>query len=93
VNPAAIHNLYANWRSPDAERLQSGLDATRAVLGKYVMISALKATIAEFSADPGWRTVRPPLVELDAADGQALAARLRELGFAMPELQSASNPA
>lgn len=91
VNPGAIHNLFANWRSPDAGRLQSDLDAVRAVLGKYVMITALKATIAEFAEDPGWAKVRPPLVELPSADAHAAVAQLRELGFAMPQLKGPAN--
>ena len=86
VNPGRIHNLYANWQSPEADRLQAELDAVRAVHGKYLMIAALKATISVFSGDDGWRQVRPPLVELDAAQAQALGAELRRLGFSMPQL-------
>jgi 4-hydroxy-tetrahydrodipicolinate synthase len=86
VNPKRIHDLYLHWRSPDADKLQAELDATRAAVGKYVMIAALKAIIAEFASDPAWRTVRPPLVQLDSASSQALASTLRESGFTMPEL-------
>ena len=86
VNPAAIHRLYANWRSPDADRMQAELDTVRAAHAKYPMIAALKATIAGFSGDPGWAKVRPPLVELDKAQSAALLAELRALGFSMPQL-------
>lgn len=74
-------------RSADADRLQAELDATRAALGRYVMIAALKATIADFAGDPGWSRVRPPLVELDSAQSKALASELRSLGLAMAGLR------
>jgi 4-hydroxy-tetrahydrodipicolinate synthase len=90
VNPGRIHNLYANWQTPEADKLQAELDAVRAVHQKLPMIAALKATVAEFSGDAGWSRLRPPLVELDAAQASALAAELRTLGFTMPQLQQAA---
>ena len=54
---------------------------------KYVMISALKQTIAIYANDPAWSKVRPPLVELNADQGKSLAAELKEIGFDMPGLK------
>jgi 4-hydroxy-tetrahydrodipicolinate synthase len=48
------------------------------------MIPALKAAIAHYAADPGWATVRPPLIELDGAQKRTLAQALGGLGFSMP---------
>src|SRR5208283_623242 len=70
VNPAAIRHLYENWRSPDADRMQEALNATRAAVQNFPMISALKATVAHYSSDPEWMHVRPPLVDLTAAQSQ-----------------------
>jgi 4-hydroxy-tetrahydrodipicolinate synthase len=50
------------------------------------MIAALKAAIAHWSQDPDWARVRPPLVELDRAQADALIGELRAEGFAMPGL-------
>jgi len=84
VNPAAIDSLYRGWQSADAERMQADTTATRAVFHEFPMMAALKATIAHFARDPGWATVRPPLVELSAGENNALLAELNSRGFAMP---------
>jgi 4-hydroxy-tetrahydrodipicolinate synthase len=86
VNPAAIDHLYQNWEADDADALQQGLDDVRDTVMAYPMIPALKATVAEFSGDDTWRTVRPPLVNLPEDKSAALAASLREQGFEMPGL-------
>jgi 4-hydroxy-tetrahydrodipicolinate synthase len=87
VNPAAIHGLFANWRSPNADRMQEDLTALRAVFQKYFVISALKATVANYGNDPDWSRVRPPLVELTKAEQDALAMELKAKGFTMPGLR------
>jgi hypothetical protein len=48
----------------DAESQQTGLHDVRNTFAKYPMIPALKATVAHFTGDPAWATVRPPLVAL-----------------------------
>jgi 4-hydroxy-tetrahydrodipicolinate synthase len=88
VNPAAIHNLYANWQSADADALQAGLDRVRSIFQKYPMIPAMKRAIAHWSGHAGWGTVRPPLVELGAEQSQALIRELQDCGFAMSGLKS-----
>ena len=87
VNPAAIHKLYANWQSPDADQLQAGLDQVRGVFQKYPMIPAMKYAIAHWSGHADWATVRPPLVEVNAEQAKALIADLAQCGFAMPGLK------
>ena len=52
----------------------------------YPVIPALKATVARFSGDESWRTVRPPLMALTDKQAASLAAELDELGFDMPGL-------
>jgi 4-hydroxy-tetrahydrodipicolinate synthase len=83
VNAAAIHQVYENWRAPNADALQQGITATRAIVQKYPVIPALKAIVARGFDDPGWVTVRPPLVELTAAQRESLAADLDAHGFAV----------
>lgn len=88
VNPSAIHALYAHWHEGDADARQKALDDVRAAFQKRPMIAAMKAAIAHWSGDPEWRTVRPPLVELDRATREALLAELAALAFEMPGLRA-----
>ena len=86
VNPGAIDQVYRNWQAPNADALQAGITATRKIVQKVPMIPALKAIIASYGNDPQWRTVRPPLVELERSQEEGLIGELRAAGFAMPGL-------
>jgi len=86
VNPAAIDNVYRNWRTTDADKLQAGITATRNIVQKVPMIPALKAIIAHFGNDPQWKTVRPPLTELSAEHEAQVITGLKAAGFSMPGL-------
>lgn len=83
VNPAAIHRVFACWQQADAGDLQTAISATRAVIQQYPMIPALKAIAARAYSDPGWVTVRPPLMELTEAQRTSLSAELDANGFAL----------
>jgi 4-hydroxy-tetrahydrodipicolinate synthase len=86
VNPGAIDRLYKSWRSPDADRLQAGISATRKIVQKQPMIPALKAIVAHYGNDAAWKTCRPPLVELTASQEEELIRDLKGVGFTMPGL-------
>jgi len=86
VNPGPISEVYRNWRGPDADQLQAGINVTRKIMQKVPMIPALKAVTAHFSNDPAWRTVRPPLTELAPGQEQQVIAELKASGFSMPGL-------
>jgi len=86
INPAAIDHLYQEWQSAEAEGLQKELDEIRETAMAYPMIPALKATVAHFSKDEQWRTVRPPLVALADDQRTALIEALDQKGFDMPGL-------
>src|SRR4029434_2465503 len=88
INPGPIANVYRNWRSADAERLQAGISATRKIVQKQPMIPALKAAVAHFGHDPEWKTCRPPLVELSPQQEETLISELKAAGFDMPGLNS-----
>ena len=88
INPGPIAEVYRNWRSVEADRLQAGISATRKIVQKQPMIPALKAAVAHFGNDPQWRTCRPPLTELTAAQEQTLITELKAAGFSMPGLAS-----
>jgi 4-hydroxy-tetrahydrodipicolinate synthase len=86
INPGPIASAYKNWRSADADRLQSGITATRKIVQKQPMIPALKSAVAHFGNDPEWSTCRPPLVELSSAQAEELIRDLKAAGFTMPGL-------
>jgi 4-hydroxy-tetrahydrodipicolinate synthase len=86
VNPAAIAGLARDWRRPDAQARQAALDDVRNAFQQFPMIPALKAAIAQFAGDDGWRRVRPPLVPLAESLQAKLRAELAALRFDMPGL-------
>ena len=86
VNPGPIDQVFRNWRSADADKLQAGISATRKIVQKQPMIPALKAIVAHFGNDPQWKTCRPPLVELTPSQEEALISELKASGFSMPGL-------
>jgi 4-hydroxy-tetrahydrodipicolinate synthase len=86
INPAAIHNLFATWQSEGAAEAQAQLDAVREIVQGYPMIPALKAIVANFSGDPTWDAVRPPLVSLGSEQKKSLLESLEQHGFDMPGL-------
>ena len=88
VNPAAIHQLYVEWKNADADDQQATLNVIRDAFGKkYPLISALKQGLAIYANDPAWAKVRPPLVELTSEQATTLAAELKAIGFTMPGLK------
>jgi len=88
INPGPISNVYKNWRSTEADKLQAGITATRKIVQKQPMIPALKSAVAHFGNDPQWRTCRPPLVELSSAQEEELIRDLKAAGFSMPGLNN-----
>jgi len=84
VNPAAIHAVYAGWQTPQGAALQAKVDTIRHMFQAMPMIPAMKRAVAEYSGDAAWKTVRPPLCNLDDSSTLSLLEQLRDAGFAMP---------
>jgi len=87
VNPGPIAEVYDKARSAEGVALQKKINDVRETMQGYVMIPALKYVVAHYGADPAWVTVRPPLLDLPAAEGKALIGKLEALGFSMPGLR------
>jgi 4-hydroxy-tetrahydrodipicolinate synthase len=71
------------------EALQARLNVVREVFSSRKfpsMIAALKQAIAIYRNDPEWTRVRPPMVELTQEQAKLLAAELKTIGFAMPDI-------
>ena len=89
INPAGIADLAANWRAPDAQAKQDEMNALRDIFQARPLIAAMKAAVAHYSGHAGWERVRPPLVELSAAEKAELLGDLAGLGFEMSGLAGA----
>jgi 4-hydroxy-tetrahydrodipicolinate synthase len=85
MNPAAIRRLYDAWSTPEGPELQAKVDVIRRIFESVPMIAAMKHVVSSLSGEPGWRTVRPPLVALDPAVGARVVAELAAAGFGMPD--------
>lgn len=86
INPAAIADLAANWQAPDAQAKQDEMNELRTIFQAFPLIPAMKAAVAHYSGYAEWERVRPPLVELSAAEKSSLLGALERLGFEMPGL-------
>jgi 4-hydroxy-tetrahydrodipicolinate synthase len=85
VNAPAIRAVYEAWKEdrPEAAELQQGITALRLVLQAAPMIPVLKRILARRLGDPAWLALRPPLVQLSAAQADALETGLAELEFSL----------
>ena len=90
INPAAIDDVYANWRADDADERQAAITAFRKAVAEFPMIPALKATIGVMTGDTNWNRVRPPLMRLDAAAVSRLSETLQRFDFTMPGRREAA---
>lgn len=86
VHPGAIVNLYETRASPDADGKQEALDRMRNAYATIAMIPALKRTVAEYGKAPGFRTTRPPLMELSDEEWERLKTNLTDLSLKTPNL-------
>lgn len=84
MNPGGIRALFDGWNTPQGEALQANADVVRQIFQAAPMIPAMKRVVAEFAQDPGWATVRPPLVALDDGLAASVLTALRAAQFDMP---------
>ncbi|MBP8294303.1 MAG: dihydrodipicolinate synthase family protein [Caldilineaceae bacterium] len=75
VIPGHIRNLFDNWLAENADQVQEALNRHREATRDYAAIPALKEIMAARSGDANWRTLRPPLVNLTAAQVTELMAK------------------
>lgn len=84
VNPAGIRAVFTHWESDQADALQARAGAVRSAVQAHPMIPAVKAILAWIHDDTGWRTVRPPLQELDRAVDPVLRSAVTAAGLELP---------
>jgi 4-hydroxy-tetrahydrodipicolinate synthase len=88
IQPRAIAQLIAQFGTTEGPPLQQQVTTVRTLMQRYPMIAALKHVIAVNASEESWRTVRPPLTKLPAAQGEELLKQLDEVGFSMTGLQA-----
>ncbi|MBR0655290.1 dihydrodipicolinate synthase family protein [Plastoroseomonas arctica] len=66
--------VYAKRTGAEADAAQAMLTATRKAATSVPLISGLREIIARSTGDDGWRTIRPPHLPLNAAQGDAIWA-------------------
>ena len=84
VNPAGIRavlDAYAAGVEAGVDAAQAKMAEIRSIFQSKPMVPGLKAVVAHFSGDEGWRGVRPPLTSLPDADAADLIAKLEAAGF------------
>ncbi len=83
LNPRAIRAVFDAWLADDgrAGRRQESITLVRRAIETHPLVAALKALLAHYRAEPAWRRVRPPLVELEPGAGETLIGELEALGF------------
>lgn len=84
VNPAGIRAVFTHWESDQADALQARAGAVRSAVQAHPMIPAVKAILAWIHGDTGWRTVRPPLQELDRTVDPELRSAVMAAGLELP---------
>ena len=86
VNPAAIYDLFTDWQSANADKMQAQLNEIRNTFAQFPVIPALKQCVAHYAVDPEWARLRPPLLALSNSEKTDLIVKLTALNFKMPGL-------
>jgi 4-hydroxy-tetrahydrodipicolinate synthase len=81
VGSAISALVYANWDRRAGAEAQVTLSAIRSAVTSAALIPGLKALVARHTGEPGWRTVRPPHVELSGAAETKLFASFDACGL------------
>ena len=77
----------------DAGPKQAAMTKVRLAFQAYPLIAGLKAMMARATGDQGWNRLAPPNMPLSPAQAEALAARLAELAFTIPDYPRLSSAA
>lgn len=76
--------IWETWQDParaaEVTAAQDRINAWRTLSNSYVQLPTIKAMLARSRGDLGWLRLRPPLVELDAANCETVWAEMARLG-------------
>jgi 4-hydroxy-tetrahydrodipicolinate synthase len=83
VNCALGAEVYANWNNATGAAAQKVLAATRKAVTSVPLIPGLKALVARHTDDDRWLNIRPPHLQLTAAQQAALFAQFDASGITL----------
>ena len=90
VNARALRQVYDGWQGESADDLQDAISGVRKVMQSVTLIPMLKALMAHYSGVESWRSVRPPLAAMKAADAAPVIDLLEKAhGFDLKRLRTA----
>lgn len=76
--------IWDHWANPEraaeVAAAQDSINGWRTLTNAYVQLPTVKAMLARSRGDMGWLRLRPPLVELDAAQCDTVWAEMARLG-------------
>lgn len=81
IAPRLVQRLIQGPASASAEADLRDVQALLAILGGYGLTAAFKSTMATLTGHAGWRRVRAPLLALDDAAHDGLAAQWQAYGL------------
>ena len=81
IAPRLVQRLIQGAASPSGERDARDVHELLGILGGYGLTAAFKSTMALLTGHDGWRRVRAPLVALEGAAHERLAAQWRAFGL------------
>jgi 4-hydroxy-tetrahydrodipicolinate synthase len=85
VNCALGAQVYANWNNAAGAAAQQILSATRKAVTAVPLIPALKSLVARNTGDARWLNIRPPHLQLTAAQEAALFSAFDASGITLPK--------
>jgi 4-hydroxy-tetrahydrodipicolinate synthase len=86
VTCEAAQRVYANWKGPDADRLQATLTAQRKAFAGVAVPPACKAILVRHGGRKTGLAVRPPFTRAQPEAVDMLMTRLEAASFALPAL-------
>jgi len=85
VNCATGAQVYAGWNTAAGAAAHEVLAATRKAVISVPLIPGLKALVARNTGDPRWTNIRPPHLQLTAAQQASLFASFDASGLTLPK--------
>lgn len=81
IIPDVTTALFAGYEGEEGDAMQARVNEIRAAVGDIPWFSALRATMAWLSGDPGWCNARPAIRRLTDAETKTMQEGLTKVGL------------
>lgn len=78
-----LRELYDGFEGDDAETMQARVNLITQARGEYAPVPLLKQIAAYQRDDAAWKTVRPPLVEMEDEVARSIIGKIEDAGLAL----------